>query len=145
MIRIEKKLNLKTFTSLWFHSKTSYIFFNAKAEFQIGVSNSNKSSCKQAEKKHRAKINKKSLVNLMIFLFLSLEISILRQKTLKNIFYKNTQSKAKTSKKTIFLKLRNERRNSGYKIIKQSCDLTTYFWWPPKCWKTERAVISYIR
>ena len=36
-----------------------------------------------------AKINKKSLVNPMNFLFLSLEIFILEQKAFKNAFYKN--------------------------------------------------------
>ena len=35
-----------------------------------------------------AKINKKSLLNPMNFLFLSLEIFILEQKAFKNAFYK---------------------------------------------------------
>ena len=44
--------------------------------------------------------------------------------------------------RTTLITLLHSLRKSGYKIIKQSCDLTTYFWWSPNCWKTERGVIS---
>ena len=67
-----------------------------------------------------AKINKKSLVNPMIFLFLSLEISILGQKAFKNSFYKKILHLGQKRQKDDFLKKKRLLKIRARNVYNQS-------------------------